>query len=152
MSILLKSKRFHDTSRYHNHHRWPWSLETYSGYHTAEFKPNKANTYIIDTSFLDLNMKDTGKRLGSSSEKKGRDLTQSYYKSPYTNANVKRATRQHKDVNKKFDYSAIADRLRTVSWSNYSHPTRMGYRFYKAHLPTYCKSCVIEGKNMQMLL
>ena len=24
---------------------------------------------------------------------------------------------------KKLDYTAIADRLRTVSWSNYSHPT-----------------------------
>ena len=23
---------------------------------------------------------------------------------------------------KKFDYTAIADRLRTVSWSNYGHP------------------------------
>ena len=42
-----------------------------------------------------------------------RDLTQSYDKSPYTNRNVKRAKCQHKL--KKFDYTAFADRLRTVS-------------------------------------
>ena len=28
-----------------------------------------------------------------------------------------------KNVTKKFDYTAIAKRLRTVSWGNYSHPT-----------------------------
>ena len=27
------------------------------------------------------------------------------------------------NVTKKFDYRAVADRLRTVSWSNYGHPT-----------------------------
>ena len=27
------------------------------------------------------------------------------------------------NATKKFDYTAVADRLRTVSWSNYSHPT-----------------------------
>ena len=27
------------------------------------------------------------------------------------------------NVTKKFDYTAVADRLRTVSWSNYCHPT-----------------------------
>ena len=32
---------------------------------------------------------------------KGGDLTQSYDKSPYTNRNVKRATRQHKQRHKK---------------------------------------------------
>ena len=31
---------------------------------------------------------------------------------------------------KKFDYTAIADRLRTVIWSNYSHPTGVVNRFY----------------------
>ena len=34
---------------------------------------------------------------------KGRDLTQSYDKSPYTNRNVKRAMWQHKQRHKKFD-------------------------------------------------
>ena len=50
-----------------------------------------------------------------SKEKKGRDLTQSYDKSPYTNRNVKRAKLKHKQRHKKFDYRAVADRLRTVS-------------------------------------
>ena len=27
------------------------------------------------------------------------------------------------NATKKFDYTAIAERLRTVNWSNYSHPT-----------------------------
>ena len=51
-----------------------------------------------------------------------------------------------------FDYTAIADRLRTVSWSNYSHPTGVVYRLYRVHLSTHRNSCVIEGKNMQILL
>ena len=31
--------------------------------------------------------------------------------------------RQHKNATKDFDYTTIADRLRTVSWSNYCHAT-----------------------------
>ena len=31
--------------------------------------------------------------------------------------------RQHKDATKHFDNTTIADRLRTVSWSDYCHPT-----------------------------
>ena len=41
---------------------------------------------------------------------KGRDLTQSYDKSPYTNKNVIRAKWQHKKRHKKFDYKVVADR------------------------------------------
>ena len=44
---------------------------------------------------------------------KGRDLTQSYDKSPYTTRNVKRAKWQQKQHHKKFDYTEVADRLRT---------------------------------------
>ena len=33
------------------------------------------------------------------------------------------------NATKKFDYTAVADRLRTVSWSNYSHPTGVVNRF-----------------------
>ena len=36
---------------------------------------------------------------------------------------------QHKQRHKKFDYTAIADLLRTVSWSYVSHPTAMVNRF-----------------------
>ena len=54
---------------------------------------------------------------------KGRDLTQSCDKNPYTNRTIQKATWQHKNATKNFDYTTIADRLRTVSWSNSSHPT-----------------------------
>ena len=54
---------------------------------------------------------------------KWRDLTQSYDKRPYTHRKMKKATRQHKNATKKFDYTTIADRLRTFSWGNDSHPT-----------------------------
>ena len=33
------------------------------------------------------------------------------------------------NATKKFDYTAIADQLRTVSWSYYSHPTGVVNRF-----------------------
>ena len=54
---------------------------------------------------------------------KGRDLTQSYDKSPYTHRKIQKATRQQKKKNatKNFDYTTITDRLRTVSGSNNSH-------------------------------
>ena len=57
------------------------------------------------------------------SKRKGRYLTQSFDKSPYTHRNkIQKATWQHKNATKNFDYTTIADRLRTaVSWSNYSH-------------------------------
>ena len=54
---------------------------------------------------------------------KGRDLTQSYAKSPYTHRKFQKATWQHKNATKDFDYTTIAERLRTVSRSNSSHPT-----------------------------
>ena len=34
-----------------------------------------------------------------------------------------RATWQHKNATKNFDYTTVADRLRTVSWNNSSHQT-----------------------------
>ena len=54
---------------------------------------------------------------------KGRDLTQSRDKNPYTHRTIQKETWQHKNATKNFDYTTIADRLRTVSWSNSSHPT-----------------------------
>ena len=44
---------------------------------------------------------------------KGRDLTQSYDKSLYTQRKIKKATWQHKNATKNFDYTRIADRHRT---------------------------------------
>ena len=75
---------------------------------------------------------------------KGRDLTQSYDKSPYTNRNVKRAKWQHQQRHKKFDYTAVADRLRTVSLSNYGHPTGVVNLVYGPNLPTPRNSRVIK--------
>ena len=54
---------------------------------------------------------------------KGRDLTQSYDKSPNTHRKIQKATWQHKNASKNFDYTTIADRLMAVSWSNNFHPT-----------------------------
>ena len=54
---------------------------------------------------------------------KGRDLTQSYDKSPYTSKMSKGRSDNTNNATKKFDYRAVADRLRIVSWSNYGHPT-----------------------------
>ena len=54
---------------------------------------------------------------------KGRDLTQSYGKAPTL---PEKSNKQHdniKHATKNLDYTTIADRLRTVSWSNSSHPT-----------------------------
>ena len=50
------------------------------------------------------------------------DLTQSYDESPYINGkfNNQLTTR---NTTKKFNYTAIEDRLRTVSLSNHIHPT-----------------------------
>ena len=49
---------------------------------------------------------------------KGKDLTQSYDKSPYTHRKIQKAAGQHKNANKNFNYTTIADRIRAVSWSN----------------------------------
>ena len=54
---------------------------------------------------------------------KGGDLTQPCDKNPYTHRTIQKATWQHKNATKNFDYTTIADQLRTVSWSNSSHPT-----------------------------
>ena len=63
------------------------------------------------------------KHLSMLLRQKGGDLTKSYDKSPYTNRNFKRAKWKHKQRHKKGRLNSIADRLRTGSWSNYSHPT-----------------------------
>ena len=53
---------------------------------------------------------------------KERDLTQSYNKSHYTDRKIQKATWQHKNANKISDHT-FADRLKTISWGNDSHPT-----------------------------
>ena len=52
---------------------------------------------------------------------------------------------QHKNATKNFDFTTIADRLRTVSWSNNSHPTGVVKPGLKStNLPTYRKISVIN--------
>ena len=52
---------------------------------------------------------------------KGRDLTQFYDKSPYTHGKIRNVRTQKRYQN--IDYTTIAGRLRTVSWSNDRNPT-----------------------------
>ena len=47
-----------------------------------------------------------------------------YDKTPIPTENSK-INGQHKNATKNFDYTTIADRIRTVSWSDNSHPTGM---------------------------
>ena len=56
-------------------------------------------------------------------KEKGRDLTQSHDKSPYTNRKIQKAKWQHKSAIKNYDYTTIADWLRTVNLSDDSHLT-----------------------------
>ena len=57
-----------------------------------------------------------------------------------------KATGQHKNATKIFDYTTIADRIRTVSWSNSSHPTGVVKPVYeRLNLPTHRKSSVINS-------
>ena len=78
--------------------------------------------------------------------KKGRDLTQSYDKNPYTNRNVK--SDNIYNATKKFDYTAVADRLRTISCSNYGHPTGVVNLVYGPDLPIPRNSRVINRTHV----
>ena len=49
-------------------------------------------------------------------------MTQSYDKSPYTHGKIKKQRDNTQNATKNFDYTTIADRLKTASWSNNSHP------------------------------
>ena len=49
---------------------------------------------------------------------------------------------------KKFDYTAVAGRLRTVSWSNNGHPTGVIDLVYRPNLPTPRNSRVIKRTHV----
>ena len=66
---------------------------------------------------------------------KQRDLTQSYDESPYADRKIKNATWQQNYATKKFGYTPIAGRLRTISWGNDSHPTAVVKPVYG--IPTF---------------
>ena len=48
------------------------------------------------------------------------------------------------NATKKFYYTAVSDRLGTVSWSNYGHPTGVINLVYGPNLPTPRNSRVIK--------
>ena len=50
---------------------------------------------------------------------------------------------------KKFDYTAVANRLRTVSLSNYGHPTGVVNIVYGPNLPTHRNSRVIKRTHVK---
>ena len=52
------------------------------------------------------------------------------------------------NARKKFDYTAVADRLRTVSWSGYGHPTGVVNLVYGPNLPTPRNSRVIKRTHV----
>ena len=62
---------------------------------------------------------------------KGRDLTQYYDKKPLHPQKNPKSDVATKNATKNFDYTSIADRLRTVSWSYSSHPTGLVKPVYK---------------------
>ena len=73
-----------------------------------------------------------------------RYLTRPYDENPDTNRKFNnRLTTQRRHQNS--DYTMIADRLRTVSWSNNNHPTGVVKPGLKGtNLPTHRNSCVIN--------
>ena len=117
MSILQKSKvrfdlidtsKFKDTSRYHDDIFTIYNPEFAKhvpNIYQTEFQLNKANTSDKETSFLDL-------------REKGRDLTQSYDNSPYTD----RKSKSQRDNTKTPPKPSITQRMRTdlgrsVGWT-----------------------------------
>ena len=54
------------------------------------------------------------------------------------------------NATKKFDYTAIADRLMTVSWSNYGHPTGVVNLVFGPNLPTTHNSRVIKRTRLKI--
>ena len=61
--------------------------------------------------------------LTSSTKVKGRGLTQSYDKSPCAHRMIHKSNATTQNATENFDYTTIADRLRTVGWSNDSYTT-----------------------------
>ena len=74
---------------------------------------------------------------------KGRDLTSTYDKSSTPTEMSKGQSDNTYNATKMFDYTAVADRLWTVSSINDSHPTGVVNLVYGPNLPTPGTSRVI---------
>ena len=85
-----------------------------------------------------------------------RDLTEFYDKFPLINRKFKNQVTTQK-LHQNFDYTMIADRLRTVSWSYYnSHPTGVVTLVYDhSTFPLITKAVYSKGrifKNLYIIL
>ena len=55
------------------------------------------------------------------------------------------------NATKKFDNTAVADRLRTVSWSNYGNPTGVVNLVYGPNLPISATAVQSKGHTFKNL-
>ena len=82
------------------------------------------------------------------SEKKEEIWLSPMTKAPTPTEMSKGLSENTNNVTKKCEYTAVADRLRTVSWSNYSHPTGVVNLVYGPNLPTPRNSRVIKRTHI----
>ena len=68
----------------------------------------------------------------------------SYDKSPFTHRKIQKATWQHKNATKNFDYTTLADQLRTVILDNDSHQTSAVNPIYGILTFPLTTNCVIK--------
>ena len=73
-------------------------------------------------------------------------------KAPKTTEMSKGQSDNTNNVTKKFDYTAVADRLRTDSWNNYSHKTGVVNLVYGPNLSTPRNSRVIKRTHVSKLV
>ena len=82
-------------------------------------------------------------------EKKGRDLTQYNTKRNLLPLKTPESIVTTQPVTKTFDYTATADRLMKVSWSEYSHHNGVVKPFLRDNnLSTFQKSFEIKGMHI----
>ena len=130
---------------------FPWSICNGCGmpagnaYPSGHLVPSPilglASAPIVETKFLELAMSllDFSPRiplgifsilLCKQDKEKKEEIWLSPMTKPHTPTEMSKGQSDNiNNATKKFDYTAVADRLRTVSWSNYSHPTGVVNRF-----------------------
>ena len=78
--------------------------------------------------------------------------TQSNDKIPYNDGKLKKVKWQHQNVTSMFGYTAIADRLRTISRSNYNHTTGLVKWFTGPTFPLLATAVKSEGHTFEIYL
>ena len=110
--ILMLSKRYKSTEV--DRRTWLYVL---SGTHWSTSRDtypeveiwNETSTYMLHHFKSDLIDNMDNIRIPGTEREKGRDLTQYCDKNPYTHRTIQKATWQHKNATKNFDYTTIAD-------------------------------------------